>query len=80
MLSSILRSEKAIKMSIHIIKTFVKLRELTITSTELKRKIEALEIKYDKQFQIIFDVAKQLLNKENQPRNPIGYKIINKER
>ena len=75
MLSGILRSERAIKMSIFIIKTFVRLRELIASNNELKQKIEELEAKYDEQFQIIFDVIKQLINKEDKTRNPIGYKI-----
>jgi len=75
MLSTILRSERAVKMSVFIIKTFVRLRELITSNEELKQKIEELELKYDKQFQVIFDVVKQLIEKEDKPRNPIGYKL-----
>lgn len=78
MLATVLKSERAIKMSIFIIKTFVKLREYLSTHKELEKKIEVLESKYDKQFHIVFEAIKQLIEKENEPREPVGYKIKRK--
>lgn len=61
MLSSVLKSEKAIRVNIQIMRTFTKLREMIATNQELREKIEKLEGKYDKRFKIIFDVMRKLL-------------------
>ena len=45
------------------------------THEELKRKIEAMERKYDEQFRVVFDAIKQLLDTESKPRKKIGFKI-----
>ncbi len=79
MLATVLNSERAIKMSIFIIKTFVKLREYLSTHKELEKKISDMEAKYDKQFQVVFEALKQLIRKENEPREPVGFKIKKKE-
>jgi len=60
-------------MSIFIIKTFRTLREILASNKELARKIEELESKYDKQFQIVFEAIKQLISKDNKPRKEVGY-------
>ncbi len=61
MLSSVLRSERAVEVNIAIMRTFVKMRELMASHTELARKIEALEKKYDEQFQDVFKIIKKML-------------------
>ena len=61
MLSSVLNSRRAILVNVQIIRTFTKLREILSTHVELKRKIEAIEKKYDGQFQIVFKAIKQLM-------------------
>lgn len=61
MLSSVLRSERAVQVNIQIMRTFTKLRELFLTHTDLKEKIETLEQKYDGQFKIIFDAIHALI-------------------
>ena len=53
MLSSVLNSDRAIQVNIQIIRTFTKLRNLLATNKDLKRKIEAMEKKYDENFQIV---------------------------
>jgi len=50
MLSSVLRSTRAVEVNIAIMRTFVQLRRLIDTNRELARKVEALEKKYDEQF------------------------------
>ncbi|MFC1612739.1 ORF6N domain-containing protein [Patescibacteria group bacterium] len=77
MLSSVLNSEKAIKVNIQIIRTFVKLREILLTNKELKNKIQKLEKKYDQQFKIIFEAIKQLISPQKEPANEIGFRIKN---
>lgn len=52
--SSVLNSKRAIQVNIQIMRAFVKLRHMLLTNRDLRRKIEAMEKKYDKQFAIIF--------------------------
>ena len=61
MLSSVLNSERAIMVNIQIMRAFAQLRRMLLSHRELKRKIEEMERKYDKQFAIVFQVIKQLL-------------------
>ena len=61
MLSSALNSPRAIQVNIAIIRTFVQLREILSTHKDLARKLDALEKKYDKQFQVIFEAIRQLM-------------------
>jgi type IV secretory pathway component VirB8 len=75
MLSGILNSERAINVNIAIMRAFVKMRRLMETHKELSKKIEELESKYDDQFSIVFEAIRQLIHKENEPRNPVGFKI-----
>lgn len=78
MLSSVLRSEKALEVNIAIMRTFVQLREMMTGNENLKNKINDLEKKYDEQFQVIFTAIRQLVDKRNEPRRTIGYKIPEK--
>lgn len=61
MLSSVLNSKRAIMVNIQIMRAFVKLRRIALTYVGLKRKIEAMEKKYDAQFKMVFDAIKELL-------------------
>ncbi len=61
MLSSVLNSERAFEVNIHIMRAFVKLREMIASNTELARKLYALEKKYDSQFKVVFDAIRQLM-------------------
>jgi hypothetical protein len=62
MLSSVLGSEKAIMVNIQIMRTFAKLRELLSSHKDLRLKIEAMEKKYDQQFQAVFRAIKALID------------------
>ncbi|MBM2817501.1 MAG: hypothetical protein HW401_91 [Parcubacteria group bacterium] len=73
MLSSVLNSERAIRVNIQIIRTFTQLRELLATHKDLREKIENMEKKYDKQLREIFEAIKRLLTEEIKPKNPIGF-------
>ncbi len=64
MLSSVLNSKRAILVNIQIMRAFTKLRTMLLTHEDLKRKIEDMEAKYDKQFSIVFQAIKQLLTEE----------------
>ena len=73
MLSSVLHSERAIKVNIAIMRAFVKLRELLLSNKELNQKLVEIESKYDKQFRIVFEVLQKLMEKPKEPRKEIGF-------
>ncbi len=75
MLSSVLNSELAIKMSVQIIETFVQLRKLANNYEEIMNKIHQMESQNNEQFSEIYEVLQRLLSKpEEKPRTQIGYK------
>ena len=61
MLSSVLRSKRAVEVNIAIMRTFVKLKEMTFSYKKLKAEIEKMESKYDQQFRIVFQTLKKML-------------------
>jgi flagellar capping protein FliD len=65
-------------MNIAIMRAFVQMRRMLEENKDLKRKIEQLDAKYDKQFSIVFEAIKQLIHQETKPRNPIGFRTKNK--
>ena len=69
MLSSVLNSERAILVNIQIMRAFTQLRRMLLTNKDLKRKIEEMEKNYDKQFAIVFQAIKQLLEPPPQNQN-----------
>ena len=77
MLSSVLRSPRAVAVNIAIMRTFVQLRRLMDSNRELAGKIEKLEQKYDEQFAVVFDAIKRLIaddgQKRAQPKPRIGF-------
>ena len=79
MLSSILKSKRAVQVNIMIMRTFVKLREIMATHVDLSRKIDELERKYgkhEKYIQAIFKIIKQLLEpppEKIEPKRPMGF-------
>ncbi len=75
MLSSVLNSDRAIQVNILIIRAFTQLREMLATHEELKRKIEAMESKYDEQFGVVFEAIKQLIDTEDKPKRKIGFEV-----
>ncbi len=79
MLSSVLNSGRAINMSIHIIKTFIKLREIMLVNKFLDERLTILEEKVDNQFSLVFDAIDAMNMIKNQPMNPVGFKIGEKE-
>ena len=79
MLSSVLNSKRAIHVNIQIMRTFTKLREMIESNKDLKRKIEEMEKKYDKQFQMVFEAIKKLIEPELKPKRKIGFYVANEE-
>ncbi len=74
MLSSVLNSKRAVGVNIQIMRTFAKLRQLTIEHLDLRKKIEEIESKYDYQFKVVFKAIKELLEPPRKPRRLIGFK------
>jgi ORF6N domain len=77
MLSSVLRSQRAVEVNIAIMRTFVQLRSLMQSNKLLAEKIEKPEEKYDQNFQIVFDAIKQLIIADNHPTKELGFHTIN---
>jgi len=73
MLSSVLNSKRAILVNIQIMRAFVALRRMVLTNEGLKRKIEAMEKKYDSQFGVVFEALKRLLEPPEKPKRRIGF-------
>ncbi len=80
MLSSVLKSKRAIQVNIQIMRTFTQLRKMLSTNEDLKKKIESMEKKYDKQFQIVFEAIKQLLSEEDKPKKKIGFTVKERQK
>jgi hypothetical protein len=75
MLSSVLNSERAIKVNIEIMRAFVRLRRMLATHADLARKLEALEKKYDAQFKVVFEAIRELMKPPETKRRPIGFLV-----
>lgn len=73
MLSSVLHSDRAVKVNIEIMRAFVKLRELLSLNADLSRKLNDLEKKYDGQFRIVFDAIRQLMTSPKKSTGRIGF-------
>ena len=74
MLSSVLRSGRAVRVNIEIMRAFVQLRQMLSSNADLARKLAALEKKYDAQFKVVFDAIRELMAPPEPPRKkPIGF-------
>jgi len=78
MLSSVLRSLRAVQVNIAIMRTFVRLREMLLSHADLARKLAALENKYDAQFKVVFDAIRELMQPSTPPRREIGFHVREK--
>jgi len=79
MLSSVLNSKRAIQVNIQIMRAFTRLCQMLLSHDQLKRKIEAMEKKYDENFKIVFEAIKQLIETEDKPKKKrIGYTVKEK--
>jgi hypothetical protein len=77
MLSSVLNSERAVQVNIEIMRTFVRLRRILASHSELARKLDAMEKKYDAQFKIVFEAIRQLMApaEPEPPKKRIGFLV-----
>jgi hypothetical protein len=74
MLSGVLNSDRAIEVNVQIMRTFVQLRQMLASNTELARKLSAMEKKYDSQFKMVFDAIRQLMTPSEKPEQKIGFR------
>lgn len=74
MLSSVLRSPRAVQVNIEIMRAFVRLRQILSSNEELARKLNALERKYDSQFKAVFDAIRLLMAPPAKPAHRIGFR------
>ena len=74
MLSSVLRSQRAIHVNIEIMRAFIRLRQMLASHTELSHKLDALEKKYDAQFKEVFEVIRQLMAPPEPKQRVIGFR------
>src|SRR5438876_4338868 len=75
MLSSVLRSSRAVQVNIAIMRTYVRLREMLLSNTELARKLAVLENKYDAEFKVVFDAIRELMLPPAPPKRQIAFHI-----
>ena len=74
MLSSVLKSKRAVGVNIEIMRSFVKLRSLLESDKAMSRKLDVLEKKYDAQFQVVFEAIRELMTPPSQPtKKRIGF-------
>jgi hypothetical protein len=74
MLSSVLRSQRAVQVNIAIMRAFVKLREMLASNHDLARRLDAMEKKYDAQCKVVFDAIRQMMSPPGKPSRKIGFR------
>jgi hypothetical protein len=75
MLSSVLRSKRAVAVNVEIIRAFVRLRRMLESHKDLAKKLSKLEKKYDAHFKVVFDAIRKLMTSPDPKRPPIGFKV-----
>lgn len=74
MAAAVLRSQRAFKVSVHIVRAFVRLRTLLAGHADLARKLEELEQRYDQQFRDVFEAIRNLMRPPDEEPRSIGFK------
>ena len=78
MLSSVLRSKRAVQVNIEIMRAFVRLRQMLASNTQLATKLADMEKKYDAQFKVVFDAIRQLMTPPQSKKRKIGFVVEEK--
>jgi len=68
MAANVLRSERAVQTSVHVVRAFVRLRQMIATNKELTRRLDELEARYDRQFKAVFDAIRELMAPPEPPK------------
>jgi ORF6N domain len=74
MLSSVLRSERAVRVNIEIMRAFVRMRRLVVDHKDLSERFDALEVRYDGQFKVVFQAIRRLMAPRRRRRKTIGFR------
>lgn len=74
MLSAVLRSPRAVQVSIEIVRAFIRLRAILATNADLARKLAALEKNYDAKFRLVFDAIRELMAPPKTKKRAIGFR------
>jgi hypothetical protein len=74
MLSGVLRSPRAVRVNISIMRAFVRLRQFLADHADLARKLGELEARYDEQFEVVFQAIRELITPPTAPRKRIGFR------
>jgi hypothetical protein len=75
MAASVLNSPRAVQVSIIVVRAFVRLRQMLQSNVELARKLKALEMKYDGQFEVVFQAIRELMAPPAASRKRIGFRL-----
>lgn len=75
MLSSVLRSKRAVQVNVEIMRAFVRLRQMLDAHKDLKKKLAEFEKKYDEQFKIVFEAIAELMTPPEKPKKKIGFEV-----
>lgn len=76
MLSSILRSPRAVQVNIEIMRAFVQLRRILTANKDLARRLDDLERRYDAKFRVVFDAIRRLMAPPGpKPRKVLGFRV-----
>ena len=75
MLSSVLNSRRAIEVNVLIMRAFVKIRRMAASHKDLLLRIDEMEKKYDRQFRVVFEAIKALMEEQEKPKRKIGFEV-----
>ncbi len=73
MAANVMNSRRAIEASVYVVRAFVKMREVLATHKELVQRLDEMEGKYDRQFKVVFEAIRALMEPPKIPRRRIGY-------
>ena len=74
MAANVLNSKRAVRVSVQIVRAFIRLRQILASNETLARKLNDLEKKYDHQFKIVFDAIRELMTPPPSGIKPIGFR------
>src|SRR5215475_1868865 len=75
MLSSVLKSQRAIQVNIEIMRAFVRMRQMMASHEELARRLDELERKYDVRFRVVFDALRKLMRPPETKSRRVGFRV-----
>ena len=73
MAATVLNSKQAVAMSVYVVRTFIRLRQMLASNAELARKLDELEKKYDAQFRVVFEAIRELMSQPEKKSSKIGF-------